>query len=204
MAEKKIAIMVDQMYQVLEVWYPYYRLKEEGLHVDFVAAEPKKEYPSKEGYPCLSTVSAGQVAAADYDCMIVPGGFAPDFLAYYLNSSHGRAWIRSVVSQQVGQANVNGSKLRALRIPLPPGAEQHRIVAEVERRLSVIEELENTTGCSVQVYIGTPSDVRQAIDRYRAAQAQKVHPSGEKAPDHDSHPAEAPKSAPQPEPAAAK
>ncbi len=80
MPEKKIAIMVDQMYQVLEVWYPYYRLCEEGLHVDFVAAEPKKEYLSKEGYPCLSTVSAGQVAAADYDCMIVPGGFAPDFM----------------------------------------------------------------------------------------------------------------------------
>ena len=80
MPEKKIAIMVDQMYQVLEVWYPYYRLCEEGLQVDFVAAEPKKEYLSKEGYPCLSTVSAGQVAAADYDCMIVPGGFAPDFM----------------------------------------------------------------------------------------------------------------------------
>ena len=80
MAPKKIAVMVDQMYQVLEVWYPYYRLKEEGMHVDFVAAESKKEYLSKEGYPCLSTVSAGQVAAADYDCMIVPGGFAPDFM----------------------------------------------------------------------------------------------------------------------------
>jgi len=80
MAAKKIAVMVDQMYQVLEVWYPYYRLKEEGMNVDFVAAESKKEYPSKEGYPCISTVSAGQVAADDYDCMIVPGGFAPDFM----------------------------------------------------------------------------------------------------------------------------
>ncbi len=38
MAAKKIAIMVDQMYQVLEVWYPYYRLLEEGLQVDFIAA----------------------------------------------------------------------------------------------------------------------------------------------------------------------
>jgi len=80
MAAKKNAVMVDQMYQVLEVWYPYYRLKEEGMNVDFVAAEANKEYPSKEGYPCLSTVSAGQVAADDYDCMIVPGGFAPDFM----------------------------------------------------------------------------------------------------------------------------
>jgi protease I len=80
MKTKKIAIMVDEMYQVLEVWYPYYRLKEAGLKVDFVAAEAKKEYHSKEGYPCVSDVAAGQAGAADYDCMIVPGGFAPDFM----------------------------------------------------------------------------------------------------------------------------
>ena len=80
MATKKVAVMVDEMYQVLEVWYPYYRLKEAGLEVDFVAAEAKKEYHSKEGYPCVSDVAAGQVGAGNYDCMIVPGGFAPDFM----------------------------------------------------------------------------------------------------------------------------
>ncbi|MCX5635762.1 MAG: type 1 glutamine amidotransferase [Planctomycetota bacterium] len=80
MAAKRIAIMVDEMYQVIEVWYPYYRLKEEGLEVDFVAAEAKKEYHSKEGYPCVSDVAAGDAKAADYDCLIVPGGFAPDFM----------------------------------------------------------------------------------------------------------------------------
>jgi protease I len=80
MAAKRIAIMVDEMYQVIEVWYPYYRLKEEGLDVDFVAAEAKKEYHSKEGYPCVSDIAAGDAKAADYACLIVPGGFAPDFM----------------------------------------------------------------------------------------------------------------------------
>jgi protease I len=77
---KKIAIMVEQMYQVLEVWYPYYRLRESGLEVNFVANQAKKEYHSKEGYPCISDVAAGRANADDYDCMIVPGGFAPDFM----------------------------------------------------------------------------------------------------------------------------
>jgi protease I len=77
---KKIAIMVEQMYQVLEVWYPYYRLRESGLEVNFVANQAQKEYPSKEGYPCISEVAAGRADADDYDCMIVPGGFAPDFM----------------------------------------------------------------------------------------------------------------------------
>jgi len=72
---------------------------------------------------------------------LLPGCVA-QFLAYYINSFFGRAWIKSVVSQQVGQANVNGTKLQDLVLPLPPLAEQERIVGEVERRLSVIEELD--------------------------------------------------------------
>ena len=77
---KKVAVMVDQMYQVLEVWYPYFRLKEAGMEVKFVAAQAKKEYPSKEGYPCMSEIAAGQADVASFDCMVVPGGFAPDFM----------------------------------------------------------------------------------------------------------------------------
>ncbi|MBN1973248.1 MAG: type 1 glutamine amidotransferase [Sedimentisphaerales bacterium] len=77
---KKAAVLVDQMYQVLEVWYPYYRLCEAGLEVNLVAAESKKEYLSKEGYPCISEIAAGQANVDSYDCMIVPGGFAPDFM----------------------------------------------------------------------------------------------------------------------------
>ena len=80
MAKKKTVIMIDEMYQVLEVWYPYYRLLEAGVDVDFVATEAKKEYHSKEGYPCVSTISAKEAKVDDYDCMIVPGGFAPDFM----------------------------------------------------------------------------------------------------------------------------
>jgi len=80
MSAKKIAIMVDEMYQTLEVWFPYYRFREAGLDVDFVAAEAKKEYHSKEGYLCLSDVAAKDADADDYDCMVVPGGFAPDFM----------------------------------------------------------------------------------------------------------------------------
>ena len=85
MAGKKIAIMVDEMYQVLEVWYPYYRFREAGLEVNFVAAEAKKEYHSKEGYPCVSEIAAAQASSRDYDCLLVPGGFAPDSFRFSLS-----------------------------------------------------------------------------------------------------------------------
>jgi len=80
MSGKKAAIMVDEMYQVLEVWFPYYRLREAGIKIDLVAAEANKEYHSKEGYPCISTLKASDANVDDYSCMIVPGGFAPDYM----------------------------------------------------------------------------------------------------------------------------
>lgn len=48
----------------------------------------------------------------------------PEFVSSFINSVYGRHWVKSVVVQQVGQANVNGSKLAALTIPLPPAREQ--------------------------------------------------------------------------------
>jgi len=60
-------------------------------------------------------------------------GFIPEFASAYINSAYGRHWVKSVVVQQVGQANVNGSKLAALSVPLPPLAEQvelMRVLAE--------------------------------------------------------------------------
>lgn len=87
--------------------------------------------------------------------------YFPDLLVYYINSVHGRAWVRSVVNQQVGQANVNGTKLKALTIPVPPTAEQERIVAEVERRMSVIDQLEAT----VDTNLKRAESLRQSILR---------------------------------------
>lgn len=71
-----------------------------------------------------------------------PNEVVPDFVAYVLSSPIGRAWVRSVVSQQVGQANVNGSKLKAFQFRLPPTNFQRKLVAEAERLLSMMRETE--------------------------------------------------------------
>jgi type I restriction enzyme S subunit len=59
-----------------------------------------------------------------------------------LNSAGGRSYLESVRSQQTGQANINGTKLAATPIPLPPLAEQRRIVAKVDELMTVCGELE--------------------------------------------------------------
>ena len=77
---KKVAILVDQMYQEMEVWVPIYRLQEEGVEVITVGAEAGKVYTSKLGYPCGAQKSYAEVSADDFDGIIVPGGFAPDHI----------------------------------------------------------------------------------------------------------------------------
>lgn len=65
---------------------------------------------------------------ASYLICITPSPLInPEGISFYINSLHGRRWIASVVTQQVGQANVNGSKLSSLSIPLPPKEEQDAI-----------------------------------------------------------------------------
>jgi protease I len=77
---KRIAIMLEQEYQELEVWYPYYRFVEAGAKVDLVAPEANKAYPSKLGYPCVSTVCAADVRPADFHAVVMPGGWCPDYM----------------------------------------------------------------------------------------------------------------------------
>ena len=77
---RKIAIMLDQGYQEMEVWYPYYRFVEAAAQVTLVAAEAGKSYPSKLGYPCVSQAAAEDVRGKDFHAVIVPGGWCPDFM----------------------------------------------------------------------------------------------------------------------------
>jgi protease I len=77
---KRVAIMLDQQYQELEVWYPLYRLIEAGAQVSCVASDANTAYASKLGYPCVSDLSAGDISGSDFDAVIVPGGWCPDFM----------------------------------------------------------------------------------------------------------------------------
>src|SRR5262249_38895560 len=77
---KKIAILVDNIYQEMEVWYPLYRFREEGAQVITVGAKAGETYTSKLGYPVQCDKSYDEVSASQFDGVIVPGGYAPDHI----------------------------------------------------------------------------------------------------------------------------
>ncbi|MHC2994168.1 MAG: type 1 glutamine amidotransferase [Candidatus Atribacteria bacterium] len=79
---KRIAILAEDMYEDLELWYPYYRLVEEGAEVKIIGPEAK-EYQSKHGYPVQADFAANEVNVDEFDGVVIPGGFAPDRLRRY-------------------------------------------------------------------------------------------------------------------------
>jgi protease I len=79
---KRVAILIENVYEDMELLYPYYRLKEAGASVQLVGPEVQK-YSGKHGYPMSSEVAARDVGADDFDGVVIPGGYAPDKLRRY-------------------------------------------------------------------------------------------------------------------------
>jgi type I restriction enzyme S subunit len=100
------------------------------------------------GVTCVIPDSLPDANCSDLVLVQRPLGFVPQYGAYYMNSLA----KRHVATGKVGVALIhfNTKSVAALAIPLPPLAEQTRIVAEVERRLSVVEALEVVVSANLQ------------------------------------------------------
>ena len=86
-------------------------------------------------------------------------GTGGTYLCYCFQHSGIRKALEEAAKSTAGHQRISMSDLYPLTLPLPPVAEQQRIVSEVERRLSVIEELES----AVQANLIRADRLRQAI-----------------------------------------
>jgi protease I len=75
---KKIVVLVDEKAEDLELWYPIYRLQEEGYIVHMAGEEAGINYHGKYGVPYTSDVSWKAITCDQYDGLLIPGGWAPD------------------------------------------------------------------------------------------------------------------------------
>ncbi|MCO8121809.1 type 1 glutamine amidotransferase [Stieleria sp. TO1_6] len=73
-------ILVGDIYEDLELWYPKLRLIEAGAEVTVAGPEAGVTYAGKNGYPCVADVRIDAMQASDFDGLVVPGGFMPDKL----------------------------------------------------------------------------------------------------------------------------
>lgn len=79
---KKVLILVDELYEDLELHYPKIRLTDDGISV-VIAGLENKIYHGKKGLSVEPDISYDKINPDDYDGVIIPGGFAPDFLRRY-------------------------------------------------------------------------------------------------------------------------
>lgn len=77
---KKVAILIENLFDERELIYPYYRLLEEGFEVHLVGPEKDTIYASKSGVTEKSTHASNEISANDYDALVIPGGFSPDYM----------------------------------------------------------------------------------------------------------------------------
>ena len=76
----RIAILLEQKYEDLELQYPRLRLKEAGHSVEVIAPKLGEKYLGKWGYPQTADKVSRDARAKDYQLIVIPGGTSPDFM----------------------------------------------------------------------------------------------------------------------------
>jgi protease I len=99
----KIAILVEKVYEDLELQYPRLRFKEAGHTVEIVGPRVGEIFVGKHGYPQKCEVAAGDVKAGDYAAIVIPGGTSPDFMR---RSQAMLKLVRDAATQQIPMAAI--------------------------------------------------------------------------------------------------
>jgi len=110
---RKVVILAEDLYEELELWYPAFRLEEEGAEV-IIAGTGAKEYTGKHGYPARAEADVRNLSAADFDAVIIPGGYAPDRLRRH-------EAVLSLVRDAFHQGSVVASICHAAWVPISAG-----------------------------------------------------------------------------------
>ena len=148
----------------IDDYQDFYLRERPSLHCLNVAPDEIETYGLQKDQLLVNRVNSPSHLGK---CLVVPDGLLPavfesnmmrmttgdeidtSFLAYYLRSLIGRTRLTANAKWAVNQASINQTDVCHTPVPLPPLAEQRRIVAEVERRMSVIEQAEATVESSL-------------------------------------------------------
>lgn len=77
---RRAVILVDDLYEDLELTYPRLRLLEEGVHVVVAGLKGVRTYTGKRGTSIEADAHVDDVARQTWDLVVIPGGWAPDKL----------------------------------------------------------------------------------------------------------------------------
>jgi len=79
----KVLCLLEDEFEDLELWYPVYRVREEGAEAVFAGPERGRKHIGKYGVPAVADIAFDEADSAEYAGILVPGGWAPDKLRRY-------------------------------------------------------------------------------------------------------------------------
>jgi protease I len=121
---RRVAVLAENTFEDLELWYPLLRLQEAGATTVVVGTGSADAYTGKHGVPVLVDEDADAVSAADFDAVIIPGGFAPDRMRRY-------PAVLSLVREAHAQGKVIAFICHAGWVPISAGIVKGKRVTSV-------------------------------------------------------------------------
>lgn len=130
---KSVAYLIEDQFEDLEFWVPVMRLREEGARVTVIGTGSKEIYRGKHGLTAAADTAADQVNPADFDAVVIPGGWAPDKLRRYQA-------VKSLVKEIYTSGKIVGSICHAGWVLASAGIlDGHRAVGSV----GIKDDMEN-------------------------------------------------------------
>ena len=80
LAQRRVLLLAADDFEDMELLYPLYRLREEDVAVTLAGLDDHPVTGKKGHGPVPVNTTVEQVAADDFDALVIPGGFAPDKL----------------------------------------------------------------------------------------------------------------------------
>jgi protease I len=99
----KVAILVEKIYEDLELQYPKYRLREAGHEVHIIGPTKDETYTGKWGYPQKAELAAKDAKPEDYALIVIPGGTSPDHMR---RSEHMVKFVRAAAAKKIPMAAI--------------------------------------------------------------------------------------------------
>ena len=80
LAGRKVLLLAADLFEDMELLYPLYRLREEEVAVTVAGLNDHPVMGKKGHGPVLVGTVVDDLAARDFDALVIPGGYAPDKL----------------------------------------------------------------------------------------------------------------------------
>jgi protease I len=134
--DRSIAVLVEDQFEDLELWYPVIRMREAGAAVALLGTGASM-YHGKHGLTAMADGPVSSASAKHLDALIIPGGYAPDYMR---RDEHLLALVRDMAQQDrpvafichAGWVPISAGIVRGRRVTSAPSIRDDLVNAGAE------------------------------------------------------------------------